>query len=31
MNQEKFDFVREAISEAAKTDDERLIMSAAVV
>ena len=27
MNQEKFDFVREAISEAAKTDDERLIMS----
>ena len=27
MNQEKFDLVREAISEAAKTDDERLIMS----
>ena len=27
MNQEKFDLVREAISESAKTDDERLIMS----
>lgn len=27
MNQEKFDLVKAAISEAAKTDDERLIMS----